>query len=223
MNRSEQPGPVKCVRIKQNGERCGNWPMHGGTLCAKHGGKAPQIKRAAERRLAVASAGRMVELSGVDMDPLDHLLDSLHRAATLMHVWGIMVAALDDASAGDGLRGALAYELSADEDTGRLIVSTSEQLLAFNASGLAQVHPFVVEYEHALERRAKLAKMCLDAGVSERQIRLVERLAEQLSTMFNRSMAAIEGLTAAQRAMAAAAYAREIGLLERPVIEGTAA
>jgi ATP-dependent exoDNAse (exonuclease V) alpha subunit len=84
------------------------------------------------------------------------------------------------------------------------------------------MHPFVAEYNNALERRAKFAKMCLDAGVSERQIALAERMGEQLSMLWERTMNAIDGLTEAQRLQAAKAYAREIALLERPVIDGAA-
>lgn len=218
---------MKCRARKRDGTPCSAWAIRGATVCRVHGGRAPQVKRAAARNVALARAGRMVELSGVDMDPIAHLLDCLHRAATLVHVWGLMVAALDDAGeeeaeAGDRLRGELHYSAAPEDSFDELSVTTNERLLGFNYRGEAAIHPFVAEYNQALERRAKFAKMCVDAGVSERQIQLAERLGEQLSALFERTMAAIEGLSEEQRLMAARAYAREIAALERPAIDGTA-
>ena len=43
--------PVKCTAHKStNGEPCGNWAIKGGTVCRYHGGSAPQVKAAADRR-----------------------------------------------------------------------------------------------------------------------------------------------------------------------------
>ena len=36
----------------QTGKPCGQWAIRGGTVCRTHGGRAPQVKAAAERRLA---------------------------------------------------------------------------------------------------------------------------------------------------------------------------
>lgn len=218
---------MKCQARKRDGTPCQAWAIKGTTVCRVHGGRAPQVKRAAARNLALKRAERMVELSGVDMDPIQHLLDCLHRAATLVHVWGIMVAALDaagedEAEADDRLRGELRYAEAPEDSYDVLSVSSNERLLGFNYRGEATIHPFVAEYNQALERRAKFAKMCLDAGVSERQIQLAERIGEQLSGLFERTVSAIEGLSEAQRLMAAQAYAREIQALERPTIDGTA-
>jgi hypothetical protein len=219
-----------CTARTSAGKPCKGQAVSGATVCRVHGGKAPQVQRAAVRNLTIARAQRMVELSGVDMDPIAHLLDSLHRAATLVNVWGVMIAALDAAGqewadqTGE-LRGSLNYGEPSYQDAERgavLRVTSNEPLLGFSQSGEARMHPFVAEYNNALERRAKFAKMCLDAGVSERQIALAERMGEQLSMLWERTMNAIDGLTEAQRLQAAKAYAREIALLERPVIDGAA-
>lgn len=46
------PEPQKCKRIKRNGERCGNAPILGATVCRMHGGSAPQVRKKAAERLA---------------------------------------------------------------------------------------------------------------------------------------------------------------------------
>ena len=40
------------ARAKRTGKRCASFAIHGGTVCAKHGGSAPQVKRKAAERLA---------------------------------------------------------------------------------------------------------------------------------------------------------------------------
>lgn len=126
--------------------------MTGGTVCGSHGGRAPQVRKAAEVRAAkmaaMEQAERMVARAGVDADPIEHLLESLHRAAALVEVWGQVVAERDE--------------------------GFGNNLTTMNDKGDLNIHPFVHEYNQALDRRAKFAKMCLDAGVAERQVRIAE-------------------------------------------------
>ncbi len=42
----------RCSARKTNGQPCTKWPIRGGSVCDTHGGSAPQVKRAARRRLA---------------------------------------------------------------------------------------------------------------------------------------------------------------------------
>lgn len=42
----------RCLAHKKNGERCKRDAIRGGTVCPMHGGSAPQVKEAAELRLA---------------------------------------------------------------------------------------------------------------------------------------------------------------------------
>lgn len=41
---------------KRSGKRCKKSPIQGGFVCEMHGGAAPQVRRAADRRLARAAA-----------------------------------------------------------------------------------------------------------------------------------------------------------------------
>jgi len=53
MTDAPRPERPKCTATsKSSGVRCKRGPIPGGTVCSKHGGSAPQVKRAAARRLA---------------------------------------------------------------------------------------------------------------------------------------------------------------------------
>lgn len=174
----------KCAGTSRTGKRCGNWPVKGARVCRMHGGSAPQVRKAAQIRAASIdahhAAERMVARAGVGVDPIEHLLESLHRAAALVEVWGVMVAGLDAraeawAETHGTIRGEIGYREAHWESPDELEVVSRDALIVLNRSGMGQVHPFVAEYTQALERRARFAKLCIDAGVAERQVRIAEQ------------------------------------------------
>lgn len=206
------------ARSKRSGERCKRAAIVGGTVCNIHGGKAQQVAKAAERnakRQAVErEASRMAALDGVEVDPIDHLLDSLHRASQLVKVWTQMVAELDDLAAEENAnaptRGGLSYEEDTDEKSPyELHVRSQDRLLGLNRHGEAGVHPFVKELNDALDRRAKFAKMCLDAGVAKRQVELYEQQVEIAYGAFEAGLAALD-LDNEQKRKARKAYADQL-------------
>lgn len=46
------PHPRRCRAHKRDGSACGRWAIAGGTVCPSHGGRAPQVRSAAQLRLA---------------------------------------------------------------------------------------------------------------------------------------------------------------------------
>jgi len=77
----------QCSRIMKSGERCKKAPIYGGTVCSKHGGRAPHIKQAAKRRLEEAAdraAAALLGMAFADDTPhavkLSALKDALDRA-----------------------------------------------------------------------------------------------------------------------------------------------
>lgn len=218
MAAAKKPKPKCTAKSKQTGERCGQYPVPGGKVCRFHGGKAPQTQAAAKKRKAKAkaeaAAQRMVALAGTDQDPIEHLLESLHQAKALVEVWGSMVAELDEAAeeenADSKTRGELGYEQDTDPKSPyQLEVRSNDRLLALDRYGQAGVHPFVVEYQNAIERRAKFAKLCLDAGVEQRQVELYEQQVEIAHTAFEASLDALK-LSAEQKKTARKAYAERL-------------
>lgn len=182
---------AQCSAKSRSGNRCRQAAIKGGKVCRFHGGAAPQVERAAAVRAArveaIAEAERMVARAGVEADPLEHLLESLYRAAALVDVWGAMVAGLDAKGARecDEVRGEVEYIEHEYENGVETLVRPKDPLTTANSRGEVQVHPFVAEYNTALDRRAKFAKMCLDAGVAERQIQLAEEQAQLIAQVIN--------------------------------------
>lgn len=48
------PSRRRCTATARSGTRCGRRPIPGGTVCNLHGGKAPQVRAAAQHRLLEA-------------------------------------------------------------------------------------------------------------------------------------------------------------------------
>lgn len=71
------------AKSKQSGERCKRAAIVGGTVCAMHGGKIPNVRAAAEKRRQRDEAEKQVERLGVkrrDLAPDAALLEELQRS-----------------------------------------------------------------------------------------------------------------------------------------------
>ncbi len=76
----------QCTAHRKNGDRCKLRPIKGGTVCHKHGGSAPQVKRKAIERLLEAADPAAAELVRLalhgqsDQVKLNAIRDLLDRA-----------------------------------------------------------------------------------------------------------------------------------------------
>lgn len=151
---------VKCSATKSNGEPCQKWAIKGGTVCPSHGASLPVVKKKAaerwERAQVMAEVERMVDKGLLDergrgVHPIEHLLDELYTSAQVVYVLGQMVGDLDKLDQYGG------------EGSGR------------------QPHVLYGMWAEERKHHAKLAEMCLRAGVAERQIQIAERQAELMA------------------------------------------
>lgn len=130
------------------GDTCQNPAVAGSTVCRSHGGSAPQVRKAARRRLAVAEADkalRELEYEPV-ADPVAELADIAGQAKALMAWAGARVA-----------------------DLGNLLRSEGE---------IEQLRAEVGVYERAMDRTAKLVEACARLGLEERRVQLEEDQAD---------------------------------------------
>ena len=66
------PTREKCKARNRRGEPCGNFPVLGAVVCASHGAAAPQVKRKAAQRIAMAqddAASLLVQFMGAEEVP----------------------------------------------------------------------------------------------------------------------------------------------------------
>lgn len=72
MSRSTQldrmQDPTRCTARRKSGEPCRNHAIKGSNVCRMHGGAAPQVRRAAEVRLLMASDGAVAALVSILRD-----------------------------------------------------------------------------------------------------------------------------------------------------------
>lgn len=133
---------------KQSGEPCRQPVIPGGSVCHYHGGGAPQVKAAAQRRLAEDRARRRldeVDVASID-NPLEAFAQLVAEAVALKDALASQVAALED------LRS------------------------ANNRWGTEQVRAEMAAYERAMDRAGKLLEQWVRLGLDERLVASRERI-----------------------------------------------
>ena len=201
--------PKRCRATKLNGQQCGCKPITGSTVCRYHGGGTRHVKQAAARRIAIQNARDLVVRLGgsIDVDPLDALLEMVKEAA-----WNVA-----------------AYRIALDELG--IHVGPIEHAGTTKGAGVAvqavpgehniepaRPHVFVELYDRERDRLARYSKMCIDAGVEERRIRIVEAQAQKLGEVVEAAVRSLNPTPDQYRgALQAAAKAmRQLGAGDEP-------
>jgi hypothetical protein len=86
---------------KRTGRRCGLARIPGTTVCAKHGGAAPQVRAAAARRVAEQKVQKLamkldVDPQDVSTDPVTLLSGMIHSGAIMMERFSRLVDRCED-------------------------------------------------------------------------------------------------------------------------------
>jgi hypothetical protein len=164
--------------------------MKGALVCRMHGGSSPQAKAKAKQRRAVGEAVREVARLGgaIDVQPLDALVGLVREAAANVQVYRMVVGRLIPDIDRDGI------VLPAIEGE-YVTIPERENVL-------------VKIYDAERDRLARYSKLCLDAGVDERRVRIAEAQGQALARVVDAAV------TAALSAMAAGVT----GTLEEPAV-----
>lgn len=94
---SDRKDTPRCTALaRTTGERCKRRPIPGGTVCVKHGGGAPAVRAAAERRRAQAEATALLEVvwnldAAPVTDPVEALAALAGKAQHALDVLGAQV------------------------------------------------------------------------------------------------------------------------------------
>jgi hypothetical protein len=143
--------------------------MHGQAVCKVHGGASPQAKAAAARRLQrerlEGGLGRLLaelEVDAADRNPVELLLDAVHRCAAMVQILGALVGDLE-----------------------------AGELYGPDHLGDGRPHVATEMYAMWLERAARASKLAIDAGVEERYVAAAERYAAEIADVLRRVVAAL--------------------------------
>ena len=172
---------------------CGREPMEGGTVCLTHGGGAPQVRAAAERRGQERAALVALESFGlpVEVDPHTALLQDLHRTAGAVAWLGAIVADIGQADVVWGRT----REKTGGDDAG----TTHE----------AGVNTWIKLWQEERRHLVAVSSACVKAGIEERRIRVVEAQAVLLAGTVSRILDRL-GLSESQRALVATVVPEEL-------------
>lgn len=226
------------LRGKNAGKTCELAPAEGAKRCWRHGGKAPQVQAAAERRVAEAAAretmARAVRTLGlpIDIDPGKALLDEIHWTAG--HVAWLRDKVQELETVGNLTRGTddrTTWSKDGDEE----LHEGSDESGNPNAHALVwgqteyrdktggeDAGQTVVEqagvniwYQLYLKEREHLAKVCalaLKAGIEERKVKLAESQGLLVADVIRRILGAL-GLSPEQQQLVPVVVPRELRAL----------
>jgi hypothetical protein len=210
---------VRCTATRRNGEPCRSWAIRGGNVCRKHGGGAPQVRAKANRRLRAKELAthtgrrgkgfdkliRALEVDAADRGPTEILLDVVYRAYAMVQLFGAIVGKLELPREGEP-----ATEVLATDG----LPALGTDLYGPDHHGDGKPHVAVVLYQEALTRAAQASKLALDAGVSERLVRVEQEKGRLIAQLINAVIDDPElGLSEGQRATARSKAAGHLRLV----------
>ena len=168
---------VRCSARRGDGQPCRGYAIVGGSVCDAHGGRAGQVRAAAQRRVAQAKAKRIVLSEGYRevADPVTALARLAGEIEALKDALGQAAAGLEIGSL-DGASPVLdAYERALDR--------TRQILVAMVRLGL---EARLVQLD---ERQAQVMEAVLEAALAE--LRLPARAADRARAVLTRELDAV--------------------------------
>ena len=168
---------VKCTAHTKSGKPCGRNRTRGMMVCKMHGGAGRHVQGAIRRRLALEVVSQELKLGGqLNVAPAEAMLAMVREAAWNVAMLRELVRELDHQPTPEGDLAAASLMAGEGGDAqpawgglnraiaGRVDFDTLK----------AERHIVVRMYDDERERLVKWAKLCRDAGVEERMVRVAE-------------------------------------------------
>jgi hypothetical protein len=135
--------------------------MTGQKVCRMHGGSSPRALKAAANRQTEKAIQEAVTTYGLprDIDPHTALIEELHRTAGIVSWLGIQVTALE------------ATDLAGPVGGGK------DSYPSYQPNVLVRL------YQEERKHFADVAKICIQAGIAERQVRIAEQQGQLLAAV----------------------------------------
>lgn len=189
----------RCTANTKQGGRCRNPVVPGTTVCRFHGGAAPQVREAGQRRIALAEAKLAAETLGllIDISPEQALLDEVQRAAGMVAFYQARVEELADVSTNNLVYGLTKAKFGGEDQGETYEAAPSVWLQLFN------------------EERDRLVKVCaaaLRAGIEERRVKLAEQQGILVAAVIRRILTRLN-LTDIQQGLVATVVPEELRAL----------
>lgn len=190
---------------KSSGRQCAQPAVPGAVVCRVHGGSAPQVKAAAQRRVEAAQQERLALAFGAprDVEPGMAILEEIHRTAGLVDWYAARILDLDP----DSDPRVLSW--------GR-VSESSKQAGAFPGTDTTWSAAPPVLLELWMRERKHLVEVCaaaLKAGVEERRVRLAESQGALVAAAIRRILEALD-LSGAQWDLVGTVVPRELRAIE---------
>lgn len=164
-HRTSDDAPRCTARAKSTGEQCDNFPMHGSTVCRVHGGKAKQVREAAQRRLAAEKLDREMR-DVIAFESREGVADPFEALSLLA----------DEALA---MKEALASRVN----------SLKKLRYSAHGTGTEQLRAEVALYERAMDRAGKFLDLLVRNGFEERRVRMSEQMGLQVASLLRNVLA----------------------------------
>lgn len=159
----------QCTQIKKNGNQCRRPALKGLTKCQVHGGPLQKYNREKREQKEKIRAILGVPL---EVDPAQALLGQVHEAAGNVALYRSLIESLEPTPI---------QQIGLGEDG--FLKFHQQGIYGWDHLGDGATHILVKMYDAERERLTKFAKMAIDAGIAERQVRLAERQGEMIAKL----------------------------------------
>jgi hypothetical protein len=157
---------------------CGKWPVKGARVCRSHGAGNPQVAARAALRAEVAGWG----LDAAEVDPGETMLRLLAQSSARVARYSRLLESAYSGDpdfpaefAGSGVAALIGHRYAASMDGRRVEVGEAPR-------GLAELE------SQERDRCMHFAKLCRDAKLDERRVRLAERQVDTLELVLRAAL-----------------------------------